>query len=56
MTMLGQGAAITPTMQALGETPGAMPGAAAAVGVCSGMLPPALIAEATVKLMRGERS
>ena len=32
-----------------------MPGAAAAAGACSALLPPALIAEATAKLMRGER-
>jgi two-component system chemotaxis response regulator CheB len=32
-----------------------MPAAAAAAGVCSALLPPAKIAEATVKLMRGER-
>ena len=32
-----------------------MPGAVAGAGVCSALLPPALIAEATGKLMRGER-
>jgi two-component system, chemotaxis family, protein-glutamate methylesterase/glutaminase len=32
-----------------------MPGAAAAAGICSALLPPALIAEATAKLMRSER-